>query len=147
MLVVIGLLVGALNFQATRSFRRRAGVSPWRIHPVIWAATSIIISFAGTVVITVLAAIAMRTTRVSGGWGQFSGRVPAFQYRSSAGVGEPVYPAPAEVAAEVDRSDSASPPYWHPDPSGVYQYRYWDGRQWTEYVSIDGVTVIDLPRS
>jgi hypothetical protein len=24
-----------------------------------------------------------------------------------------------------------SPPGWYPDPSGVEQYRYWDGRVWT----------------
>jgi hypothetical protein len=29
---------------------------------------------------------------------------------------------------------------WYPDPNGVFQHRYWDGRAWTEHVSRDGVT-------
>jgi len=28
-------------------------------------------------------------------------------------------------------SPPGSPPGWYPDPSGVEQYRYWDGRVWT----------------
>ncbi len=28
-----------------------------------------------------------------------------------------------------------SPPGWHPDPSGVHYWRWWDGRAWTEHVS------------
>lgn len=28
---------------------------------------------------------------------------------------------------------------WHPDPGGQYQYRYWDGAQWTDHVATDGV--------
>src|SRR5687768_7391731 len=23
---------------------------------------------------------------------------------------------------------------WHPDPAGRWQYRYWDGQQWTQHV-------------
>lgn len=26
-----------------------------------------------------------------------------------------------------------APPGWHPDPSGQYQLRWWDGARWTEY--------------
>jgi Protein of unknown function (DUF2510)/Type II CAAX prenyl endopeptidase Rce1-like len=29
----------------------------------------------------------------------------------------------------------AVPPGWHPDPSGVNQWRWWDGYRWTEHVS------------
>jgi hypothetical protein len=30
---------------------------------------------------------------------------------------------------------SMAPPGWHSDPSGVHQYRWWDGTQWTEFTS------------
>jgi hypothetical protein len=28
---------------------------------------------------------------------------------------------------------------WNPDPEGMYEYRYWDGREWTDHVSSGGV--------
>lgn len=34
-------------------------------------------------------------------------------------------------------------PGWHPDPSGRYQYRYWDGAAWTSHVSTGGVVSAD----
>jgi len=36
-----------------------------------------------------------------------------------------------------------SPPAWHPDPSGRFHYRWWDGYQWTSQVSTDGHHLID----
>jgi hypothetical protein len=31
-----------------------------------------------------------------------------------------------------------SPPAWHPDPTGRFEQRWWDGRLWTEHVVRDG---------
>ncbi|MGH9055680.1 MAG: CPBP family glutamic-type intramembrane protease [Acidimicrobiales bacterium] len=28
-----------------------------------------------------------------------------------------------------------APPGWHPDPSGLHRWRWWDGQRWTEHVS------------
>jgi len=36
-----------------------------------------------------------------------------------------------------------SPPAWHPDPSGRFHYRWWDGYEWTSQVSTDGHHLID----
>lgn len=33
------------------------------------------------------------------------------------------------------------PPAWYPDPSGVGELRYWDGRRWTPGVVVDGIVV------
>ncbi len=38
---------------------------------------------------------------------------------------------------------SDSPANWHPDPVNRHQLRYWDGTQWTEHVSDNGITGID----
>jgi hypothetical protein len=35
------------------------------------------------------------------------------------------------------------PPGWHPDPSGRFHYRWWDGTQWTSQVSLSGQHLID----
>jgi len=38
-----------------------------------------------------------------------------------------------------------NPARWAPDPLGRHHYRYWDGGQWTEHVSDDGVVSVDPP--
>lgn len=37
----------------------------------------------------------------------------------------------------------ATPPGWHPDPSGRHQHRFWDGNAWTDEVADDGRPGID----
>ena len=32
---------------------------------------------------------------------------------------------------------------WHPDPTDRFQWRYWDGTKWTEWVASDGVSRCD----
>ena len=34
---------------------------------------------------------------------------------------------------------STTPANWHPDPMGRHQLRYWDGTNWTDHVSTNGV--------
>jgi uncharacterized protein YxjI len=36
-----------------------------------------------------------------------------------------------------------TPANWHPDPTGRFQLRYWDGAAWTSHVSTNGVTASD----
>ena len=38
---------------------------------------------------------------------------------------------------------SVRPAQWHPDPSGRHQHRLWDGTQWSDQVSDDGVISTD----
>jgi Septum formation/Protein of unknown function (DUF2510) len=38
---------------------------------------------------------------------------------------------------------SAPTPGWNPDPTGRHEYRYWDGGNWTDDVSDNGVTSVD----
>lgn len=59
--------------------------------------------------------------------------------------------APTDAESSVDPMDPAevtqhwphSPPAWHPDPSGRFHYRWWDGSEWTSQVSTDGHHLID----
>jgi hypothetical protein len=78
----------------------------------------------------------------------------------------PAYPRPANFQPDSDEDDSVeavetsdwgeadqapdftangqvSPPAWHPDPSGRFHYRWWDGSEWTSQVSSDGHHLID----
>lgn len=34
-------------------------------------------------------------------------------------------------------------PGWHPDPTGRYPYRYWDGQRWTDAVSTGTTNGVD----
>lgn len=46
--------------------------------------------------------------------------------------------SPATTAATI-------PADWYKDPSGRFEYRYWDGAKWTDNVSRAGVTYKDPP--
>ncbi len=50
----------------------------------------------------------------------------------------------ATTQPESHSAESAvSPPAWHPDPGGRFHYRWWDGNQWTSYVSFNGQQLMD----
>ena len=38
---------------------------------------------------------------------------------------------------------TGTPAAWYPDPSGRYERRYWDGREWTPYVFADGQQFVE----
>ena len=40
---------------------------------------------------------------------------------------------------------TTSPPAWHPDPTGRFHHRYWDGVRWTEHVATAGIQALDPP--
>jgi Protein of unknown function (DUF2510) len=46
-------------------------------------------------------------------------------------------------ARSPDRTDAAAG--WYPDPYGRHQFRYWDGRVWTDAVSDGGIRARDVP--
>ena len=41
--------------------------------------------------------------------------------------------------------DPQNPPRWAADPTARHQYRYWDGNDWTDQVSDNGVVSSDPP--
>ena len=50
---------------------------------------------------------------------------------------------PADGQHHVPEGRPSSPPAWHPDPSGRFHFRWWDGSEWTSQVSSDGHHLID----
>ena len=42
-------------------------------------------------------------------------------------------------------SPPAPAPDWHPDPTGRYEQRFWDGLHWSQHVSTNGQTDVDYP--
>jgi uncharacterized protein YxjI len=47
-------------------------------------------------------------------------------------------PARAEPVQPMQPAASGPPAGWHPDPTGQFEQRYWDGALWTEHVAHQG---------
>jgi hypothetical protein len=60
------------------------------------------------------------------------------------GVGSHANPFPdAQSAKSTSQVPPQLPPAgWFPDPVGIFQYRYWNGQQWTDNVSSNGVSTL-----
>ncbi len=156
--LVFGVLIGFLNYRSTERFRRVTGRSPWGIPPIVWALASVFISL----LVTVLAFIAMATSQRRGmrqGGGGYPGGFPG----SGGAGGAPgpygghasrhlPYPQPTlstksssipATATQVTPAPVSAPPSWQADPSGRFDFRYWNGEEWTEFVSQDGESSTD----
>jgi hypothetical protein len=144
----LAIAIGALAYWRAVEFRRVHGVTPWRWSPWLWA----FIGFLSLLLWVVLYVVAIAQTRknLENGRYQPGGRIappggePASQFPAypQSAMGEQVRSAPMTSPAP---SAVAVPPSWHPDPSGRFDYRYWDGSDWTEHVSSNGVADIDPP--
>lgn len=53
--------------------------------------------------------------------------------------------ASADVSPTASSTTPSVPADWYKDPSGRYEYRYWDGTKWTEHVSRAGTVHKDPP--
>jgi hypothetical protein len=76
-----------------------------------------------------------------------SDQFPAYpRPANSQPLGEQSEPVPPEVEvpeATTNKGSSVSSPAWHPDPSGRFHYRWWNGSEWTSQVSTDGHHLVD----
>ena len=64
----------------------------------------------------------------------------------SAAAPQPAATADIGWAASSTAASSATiPADWYKDPSGRFEYRYWDGFKWTDNVSRAGKTYKDPP--
>ena len=83
----------------------------------------------------------------------FDGRYCAFLRRpvsssrdSSAALGSSaVASVPATVATSPSGGSATVPAAWYADPSGRYELRYWNGKEWTEHVARSGQQFTDPP--
>jgi hypothetical protein len=52
---------------------------------------------------------------------------------------------PSATSTQTPSAVPSVPADWYKDPAGRYEFRYWDGSQWTENVSRAGVMYKDPP--
>jgi hypothetical protein len=83
----------------------------------------------------------------------FDGRYCAFLRRpvsssldSSAVLGSSaVASVPAAVSTSSSNGSASVPAAWYADPSGRFELRYWNGKEWTEHVARSGQQFTDPP--
>lgn len=82
------------------------------------------------------------------GWGAASTRDVATSAPTQMVSTTPASDTPSTGAQATTASASGAPSVpadWYKDPSGRYEYRYWDGQKWTEHVSRGGTVHKDPP--
>jgi len=150
---VQGLFLEMLTFPAT------AGRFLSRRHRLAWVACLVAVAFVFWHTLVNPAgrlASALRTANVifflavvaafvlfAFGLRWYVGRQPAAPVEPGSAASPPAALDSAEAAgAPVEAASAvpASPPAWHPDPTGRHQQRYWDGGRWTGWVADGGVT-------
>lgn len=166
---VIGSVVG---YFLSENDRRTLGRTPWGLPSLLWALFWLLSLLLGLVLFLIAHSSEVRRAErgsrarypasgagLAGGAGAMSvaERFPAYPQpanvrpeRPEENSPAPPYPEAAEPAAQSGATPSPgpapvriSPPAWHPDPSGRFHYRWWDGSQWTSQVSTDGHYLID----
>ncbi len=160
-LLVLYVAMGALAYYLAEMDRRNLGRSPWGIPPIVWA----VIWFVSPLVGLVLWLFAHRSEvrrAAQAPYVPMEGPVAVAPQPVRASASDfPAYPRPADggrrdappppnppptpVAPRRRPAPGheASPPAWHPDPSGRYHYRWWTGSEWTSYVSTHGRVEVD----
>ena len=74
----------------------------------------------------------------------FDGRYCAFLRRQVSGSTQQA-PQSVSSSATQPAPSSAAPAAWYADPSGRFELRYWDGKEWTEHVARSGQQFTDPP--
>lgn len=74
----------------------------------------------------------------------FDGRYCAFLRRPVSGTTQQT-PQVGSSSSPQPAHSSAAPAAWYADPSGRFELRYWDGKEWTEHVARGGQQFTDPP--
>jgi Protein of unknown function (DUF2510) len=163
LLFVLSLVWAWFGYRLSENDRRTLGRTPWGIPSVVWALFWFISLILGLVLYLIAHSTGVRRAQ------QLHGGPPTRAMvvgRQSVAERFPVYPQPAnsnatpegpdesgeaippdgEASGESDGTgggSTVSPPAWHPDPSGRFQFRWWDGSEWTSHVATNGQVMVD----
>jgi hypothetical protein len=155
--LIMACLFGVIGYRLSENFRRLTGKTPWGMPSFLWG----FIWFLSLLLGLVLYLIARATTKVDPAARAASPTTRAGWPGRASGAAQPGSDLPGRYPARVPPSDeglgarvpdpprdpppvpAASPPMWHPDPSGEFDYRWWDGQKWTSSVARGGVQLDD----
>jgi Protein of unknown function (DUF2510) len=163
---LLEVLWAVLGYRLSENVRRRYGRTLWGLPSWVWALFWVLSPIIGFALFLIAYLTGARRTQqhppVPGGPTVADPVSVAATARPSASDLFPAYPRPANaqpaggdpappspsppVASGPPAPPVASPmapPGWHPDPGGRFHYRWWDGRQWTAHVSLNGQQLVD----
>ncbi len=169
LLLVLSVVWAFIGYTLSEQTKRTTGRTPWGLPSALWAFLWFLSVIVGLVLYLIAQSSETRRMRRSGRvpGPTFSATpgpgVPGGLPQRPTASDFPAYPRPtlpAEPAATpgpavptppgpVARPTSGPagvplpPPGWHPDPSGRFHYRWWDGSQWTSQVSVHGQVLVD----
>lgn len=155
--VVLSFVWALLGYLLAENDRKTLGRTPWGLPSGVWALLFWLLSLIPGLVLYLIAhrlgvrrahqARALDDPSATG-----SPARPAMAAARQPSVAEqfPSYPQPANLRPQapvepevVSGAGPHSPPAWHPDPSGRFHYRWWDGDEWTSQVATDGQHLVD----
>lgn len=158
------VVCGVVGYWLSENARRRYGRTPWGLSSWVWALLWLPLAGILGFVLYLIAylAEARRTQRhppvpgaptvadpvsvAANARPTASDLFPAYPRpaNSPPAGGDPAPPSPPPPAATGSPVASPmAPPGWHPDPGGRFHYRWWDGREWTSHVSLNGQHLVD----
>jgi Protein of unknown function (DUF2510) len=169
---LLSIVWAFLGYRLSENDRRVLGRTPWGLPSMLWAFFWFLSLLLGLVLYLIAHSSGVRQARQNPhfpgvpGPGTGPPVLPPSGRPPTASELFPAYPRPAnavggegEMPAEgqgdgtegsaesgnagVQQEWTNSPPAWHPDPSGRFHWRWWDGTQWTSQVAIDGQHLID----
>jgi hypothetical protein len=162
-LLVLSVVWAGIGYALSEKDRRRLGRTPWGLPSGLWAFFWFLSLVLGLVLFLIAHSSGVRRSQQPPPFPGSPVVGPAQPTGMSANptVGElfPSYPRPANgppqgtdgsvasapvpMSPDPGTTSPLSPPAWHPDPSGRFHYRWWDGNQWTSQVSTDGHVATD----
>ena len=162
-LLALSLLWAWFGYRLSENDRKNLGRTPWGLPSALWALFWFLSLIIGLGLYLIAHAGGVRRAQQQGigmsGVGTMApmGRSQAPTRAPTVSEQFPAYPRPANVQFDPEPEQPepppgpeasqggppVSPPAWHPDPSGRFHWRWWDGREWTSQVSIDGQHMID----
>ena len=138
------LCVSALcGYMMSARHHATRGVTPWRLPSLVWAMICFVLAFVGLLI----EFLAELTTKPQLQGPPVSDGPPVSGFPSAA-TQTRALPVAVEAPIAIAPPEPKTPPPlfgWYPDPSGKHQFRYWDGRHWSEHVANGGVAAIDPP--
>lgn len=170
-MLVLSVVWAFIGYTLSEQTKRTTGRTPWGLPSAVWALLWFLSVIFGLVLYLIAQSSETRRMRRSGRVpgptfsatpgpgvpGGLSTRPPASDFPAYPRPARPVEPvgAPGPMPPAMPAPGSAvhratgpvgaplPPPGWHPDPSGRFHYRWWDGTQWTNQVSVHGQVLVD----
>ena len=167
-LAILSVVFGVLGYWLSEKDRRQLGRTPWGLPSALWAFFWFLSLALGLILYLIAHVGEVRRSRLGmppdlrpqgGSPIPMAGRsadrpltvaeqFPAYPRPANTRPVPPEPDASPEVAAQpvgspFPEAAASSPAAWHPDPSGRFHHRWWDGSQWTNQVSTDGHHLID----